>query len=117
MMKIQEIHIIEGLSPTMIRNVCLTGLQHLFASKPLLTLNKISFGVYAFHWPVICSIGSYVLLKGIKWQLNPIVSYLTAFVISLIFVILISIVYYHTVEKITTKTIKHLKSFNEKLAD
>lgn len=37
-----------------------------FSSKIFLQMGKISFGVYSFHWPVICSIGSWMLIYGLE---------------------------------------------------
>ena len=35
-----------------------------FASKIPLWLGKVSFGVYLIHWPVICSLTSYMIIKN-----------------------------------------------------
>lgn len=29
-------------------------------------LNKISFGIYSLHWPIVCSLGALVIVSGLK---------------------------------------------------
>lgn len=74
-------------------------LQKVFSCKLFLLMGKFSFGVYAFHWPVICSVGSLVLLAGIKNQWGALITFTTAFVVSVICTAALSVVYYYTVEK------------------
>lgn len=49
-------------------------------------VGKISFGIYVFHWPVICSIGSVVILT-----LTPKIGFITALFITMIISITLSI--------------------------
>lgn len=41
-------------------------LQHFLENKFILFLGKISFELYALHWPVILSLGSFVYLRELK---------------------------------------------------
>lgn len=36
--------------------------QNVLSSNALCKLNEISFGVYSFHWPLICSIGALLMI-------------------------------------------------------
>ena len=86
-------------------------LQRIFSLKPFLLAGKISFGVYAFHWPVICSFGSLVLIKGMESELNGLLIYVASFLVSVVFTVVISILYYFTVENFSNKIISWIKKF------
>lgn len=74
---------------------------NLFSKPIFLLIGKISFGVYAFHWPVICSVGSLVLIHGIQNEYGVIFTFVVSLVISVIFTIILSIIYHLIVERIT----------------
>lgn len=63
-----------------------------FQKKIFLKLNKISFGIYSFHWPVVCSIGSYLIMNTKKYQ------FLLCWLVSIIITFIISIIYHYIVE-------------------
>jgi len=51
------------------------GLQKIFQLKPFLWLGKISFSVYLLHWPILCSLTSYIYLStGLSRNLNILIS-------------------------------------------
>ena len=77
--------------------------QRAFSTTFFKILGKISFGVYSFHWPVICSIGSLALITGLKAGWNGELTYLLAFLFSIICTVIISLVYYFAIEKPTAK--------------
>lgn len=89
--------------------------QRFFSAKPFLLIGKISFGIYAFHWPATCSVGSIVLLKGIASQWHPIYTIAASFLVSLLCTVVISIVYYFTVEKFGDMTVRSVRKLGSKL--
>lgn len=70
----------------------------IFSSKVAQYINKISFGVYAFHWPVFCSIGMLCLIN-IALDKGLIVASIISSVVSVILTFLISVCFYHFIEK------------------
>lgn len=76
-----------------------------FSSKIFIHMGKISFGVYAFHWPVICSVGSYVLIWSLENQWSTLVSVGISLFVSVLCTVILSIIYYVTVEKTADKII------------
>lgn len=85
-------------------------IQKLFSSPILLLMSKTSFGVYALHWPIICSIGSLCLIKGIQINLDARIIYLSALCVSLVCTMILSSIYHLTVEKTVTKLIWRLRA-------
>lgn len=77
-----------------------------FSGKIFLLMSKISFGIYSFHWPVICSIGSYVLIKGLENKWGTINLLGLSLLVSVLCTIGISIIYRLTVEKTADKIIR-----------
>ena len=78
-----------------------TALQRFFSTKFFLLSGKISFGVYSFHWPLICSVGSLLLLLGIRQQWPPVLAFFTPLLVSIPCTVVLSIVYHFTVEKLS----------------
>ena len=89
--------------------------QRIFSIKPFLLAGKINFGVYAFHWPVICSVGSLILLAGIQQNWHPIVIYFSSLFLSVVATIVLSIFYHFTVEKFCEFVIRFVKKIGIKL--
>ena len=85
-------------------------LQRIFSAKPFFLAGKISFGVYAFHWPVICSVGSLLLILGIGQSWDPVVTVLTAFFGSVVATVALSVGYLFTVEKFGDFLVKQVRS-------
>lgn len=75
------------------------GLQKALSVKPLLVLGKLSFGVYSFHWPVMCSFGALAMLKGFSSGWSNGMLLLAAFAVTVAVTLGISAVYHITVEK------------------
>ena len=69
-------------------------------TKLLLWLGKLSFGIYSLHWPVICSLGAVVLLRG-SMRVNNNVLALLAFALCFGAVLLLSFLFHITFEKWT----------------
>ena len=69
-------------------------LKKVFSNRSLVALSKLSFGIYALHWPIICSITSLLFLAC---EFNA-VSYFGIGIITVAVVFLFAIGYYFTVE-------------------
>lgn len=86
----------------------ITLLDKLLKNKILEYLGKISFGIYSFHWPVICSMGSLVIV--LSWnKINPVFSITLTSAFSIFATIVISDFYNITAEKWSTKIVKNVK--------
>lgn len=85
-------------------------------SRLLKYLGKISFGIYSFHWPVICSVGALLLLNLSK-VLSVFGAYLLTFGICIILSVVLAIIYNLTAEKwsaVLTNKITGLLNKNSK---
>jgi peptidoglycan/LPS O-acetylase OafA/YrhL len=84
-------------------------------AKPLTFLGDISFGVYAFHWPIFCSLGCYIVIK--LWHpIGCTSSVILAIVVSTFAAILISVGFYYAIERPIGKLLTKLKDFLAKFA-
>lgn len=85
-------------------------LNRLLENKIFIFLGKISFGIYAFHWPVICSIGAYLIL-----YLNKLFtmkeSYIISLAVSYFFSIIIAYIFYQMIEKTAYKFMDKIKLY------
>ncbi len=61
-------------------------------------VSKISFGIYSFHWPVLCSFGMIILLN-LSEKLNLLNSCIIAAASSALITLVFSTVYYYIIEK------------------
>lgn len=75
-------------------------LDSLLSSKPLQFIGNISWGIYSFHWPIFGSIGALLLLAFCD-QMGLVKAYFSTFIISFVVVVLISIGFYYTFERIS----------------
>lgn len=73
-------------------------LNNIFSSKIAQFFSKISFGIYSFHWPVLCSIGMLVLINTYK-QIGLGTACIAACGICIVISLLISVIYYYCIEK------------------
>lgn len=73
-------------------------LNSLFISKPIQYLGKISWGIYSFHWPVMCSVSALTLIK-LAGQIGLIKSYCISFIIALAVSLLLSNLFNVYIEK------------------
>lgn len=73
-------------------------IDRVFSSKPFQFLGKISWGVYSFHWPLICSIGG-MLMIYLQPKVGLLKSYFIACVLTSIGTLIISIIFYFTFER------------------
>lgn len=67
-------------------------------------IGKSSFGIYSFHWPIICSVGS-VLILLLNQRLELEITILIALLLSMFITILLSIIYSVTAEKWSAKIV------------
>lgn len=74
-------------------------LDHLLSFKIIEFLGKISWGVYSFHWPIFCSIGATYILEHAT-QINLVDSYFQASLMCAGITIVVSIIFYFTLEKL-----------------
>lgn len=79
-----------------------------FSSKIFLLMGKISFGVYSFHWPVICSAGSYVLVQCLENQVRTLAAFGLSLAVSVAVTVMLSVIYLVTVEKTSDRIIHYI---------
>ena len=70
------------------------ALKKVFSNHGLVQFSKLSFGIYALHWPIICSVSSLLFLMV---DFN-VVSYFGIGIITIVIVLLLAVVYHFTVE-------------------
>lgn len=81
----------------------LPRVQKCLSAKPLLALGDLSFGIYAFHWPVSCSVGALALLWGFSRNCSHGVSFLMGFLATIGVTLVISLLYHKTIEAATSR--------------
>lgn len=67
-------------------------LDAVFSSKPFQLLSSISWEIYSFHWPLICSVGALAIIKFSGW-FGLIPAYTFSFVIVLALTVFLSAAY------------------------
>ena len=70
----------------------------IFSCRIAQFINKISFGIYAFHWPIFCSIGMLMFVKLCQTH-NLFVSGIISSIISVVLSLLSAIIFYYVFEK------------------
>ena len=83
-------------------------INNILSSKIATFVNKISFGVYSFHWPIFCSIGMLLLVNTYK-RVGLLSASLVASIVSALVTILISIIYHYCIEKHIYSLLKKLE--------
>ena len=108
--------VITALNPQMVTYVVLfsfiilVGIDFKFLQNKLFVfLGNISFGIFSFHWPIICSIGASYLLWMTSWT-SLAISLMITYVICLLLTILMSLINYNTFEKLSNQ-------YTEKITD
>lgn len=91
--------------------------QRIFSSKLFLFAGEISFGVYSFHWPVICSVGSLTLMVGLERQWHPALTLWGSFTVSVVCTIILSVIYHYTVEKFSEAVIRGVRKLVARLPE
>lgn len=75
--------------------------ENVFSSKPVQFIGKLSWGIYSFHWPIICSFGALFII-GLTPRIGLIHSYFVSFVFVLILTFVFSICFYFTLERFSS---------------
>lgn len=83
-------------------------LNRIISSKSFLFLGKVSWGVYSFHWPLICSVGGYVMLLTANY-VGLVKSYILGLFIVFILTIVISFLFSCYIERISNSIIDYCK--------
>ncbi len=73
-------------------------LNTIFSCRTAQFINKISFGIYSFHWPIFCTFGMLILVN-LSQKYNLFVSGILCSVISVIISLLFAVFYYYVFEK------------------
>ena len=75
---------------------------------------KISWGVFSFHWPVICSLGALLIMK-----LNAVMGLASAYAVSCVLALIVTIAlsegFYYTLEKLATLLTKDIDTCMKRL--
>ena len=83
----------------------LVKIKQVFEAKIFNFFGEISFGIYSFHWPIFCSVGSYVIIK--LWNvIGGGYAIFLSIIISIILSTLISVFFYYIVEKPSDRLVK-----------
>ncbi len=69
-----------------------------FQNRLLLYLGRISWGIFAFHWPIFCSIGILSMIKSYAISKNLLMATIIAWLNSFIMTIFMSLGYYFLFE-------------------
>ncbi len=75
------------------------ALKKVFESKIAINLYKINWGVYAFHWPIMCSFTCYFVICFN--EMNPTQLFILCLALTTIIVLIVAWIYYHTIEKVS----------------
>lgn len=76
-------------------------IDNIFSSSPFRFLGKISWGIYSFHWPLMCSLGS-ILIIQLQPQIGLLNSYAIACIISSLATFIIAVIFYYTFERLSS---------------
>ena len=68
--------------------------------KPFKLLGDISWGIYSFHWPLMCSIGAFLIIK-LQSQLGLLTAYVISCFSVLLVTVTISVIFKFTFEKLS----------------
>lgn len=79
--------------------------NRILSSKPVLFFGKISWGIYSFHWPLICSLGA-LLIIHLQPQIGLLNAYVLACVLSALITFFVSVGFYFTFEKLSSRLSK-----------
>lgn len=74
--------------------------DNILSSRPLCFLGKISWGIYSFHWPLICSAGALLIIR-LQAQTGLINSYAIACVLTGIITLIASVIFYFSFERLS----------------
>jgi peptidoglycan/LPS O-acetylase OafA/YrhL len=76
-------------------------IESILSSKPVVCLGKINWGIYSFHWPIICSIGALSIIK-LNTVYGMINAYALTFWVVLLLTIISAVAFYYSFEKLAS---------------
>ena len=83
-------------------------INRILTSKLAEFIGRISFGIYSFHWPVLCSFGLLTLIK-LSEKTDLLTACIISAAVSVAITLVISVAYYHIFEKNIYKLLKKIK--------
>lgn len=86
----------------------------IFSSVPFNFLGKISWGIYSFHWPVMCSLGA-ILIITLHSKAGIPGAYLTACIVCGLVSLFLSTIYYFTFERLSSYLSSAINHFMKKI--
>lgn len=90
------------------------AIEKILSSKIFVKLGRISFGIYSFHWPLLCSVGAALLLYWYEFLPADFVL-LSVFGLTGITTILLSLLYYVTLERLSYWCIDRICGYINKI--
>lgn len=81
--------------------------------KPVQFLGKVSWGIYSFHWPLMCSLGA-MLIIALQPQMGLLNSYGLSCVLMTIATFLISVAFYLSFERLSSYLSKKIDHYLRK---
>ncbi len=91
----------------------LSWLDRLFSSGLFQFFGKISWGVYSFHWPLMCSIGAVFLLSFFS-RFGNLGGYLLSCILTSAIVVILSVAFYYSLEKLASGIVRTITSAMKK---
>lgn len=76
-------------------------LDCVLSSKPVVFLGKISWGIFSFHWPLMCSVGA-ALIINLQPHMGLVKAYLLACVVSAVITFVVSVIFNVTFERLSS---------------
>jgi peptidoglycan/LPS O-acetylase OafA/YrhL len=73
----------------------------ILSSGPVVFLGRISWGIYSFHWPLMCSIGA-LLIINLQPQVGLVNVFLLACILSAFVSLVVSVIFYYTFERLSS---------------
>lgn len=89
-------------------------IDRLLCSKAFQFLGRISWGIYSFHWPLICSLGAMIIVKYSS-QIGLSNAYLAACILTGIATIVLSTLFFHTFEKLASYYTLRVSQFFQRI--
>lgn len=84
-------------------------MNQIFSCKQLRWLDSIGWGIYSFHFPIICSVGSSIFIFLMQDFANLLVSYAVMLLSSIVITLGCSVLYKYTFEKLSDYVVFKLK--------
>ena len=89
-------------------------LDAVFSSGPFQFAGKLSWGIYSFHWPLICSVGALLLIR-LTPGIGLAKAYALTFVLIVLLTFVLSVFFYYTFERFSSLVTKKLSAVLRKV--